>query len=90
MDKVQFQIKQLIQLRYDERHSLYESYDVSYAQMLNYYSTAAHLFSQQGLDDEEIVSIITKGLGNYLLGKKYGVTPAQFVRNCMDVRAGKL
>lgn len=90
MINLQFTTKQLVQKYYEERQSFYESYNVSCAQMLNYYSTAAHLFSQQGLDDEEIVSIITKGLGNYLLGKKNGVTPAQYVRNCMDVRAGKL
>lgn len=45
---------------------------------------------ERGWTEQEIKDQYEKSMKNYLLGKKYGVTPALFVSNCIDEKEGHI
>lgn len=63
---------------------IYESYNSGILVMSRFYITAARILEKNGVDSVLYLAEFERGIGMYLHGKKYGVTPELYASRLME------
>lgn len=83
-DNLRVRLGQAIENHVGEYMSTYENNSSGINDVKQFYYAVADILEKSGFTDDEILNVYRTHGGNYLLGKKYGVSYADFAKSILE------
>lgn len=83
---LRIRLGQLIEKKLEGLEEFYESYHSGLNDVKHFFYTVADFLKAEGFTDDEVLDVYRTHGGNYLLGKKYGVSARSFADSIIQRR----